>query len=184
MNPILRTCAKLGVLLAAPISAMSLTLDEVRAQTLEPYTGSTARGVDVGTLTGKIMCGYQGWFNVEGDRAERGWVHWVKGRGPMANSNVKVDLWPDLTEHGTDERFDTGLKRADGRRRRFSARSQSPRCCAISNGCATMASTVPSCSGSQMACKTRVCCGTRMWCSPTAAKGRTAMVAPMPSCMT
>lgn len=113
MNPILRTCAMLGVLLAASLQAQSL--DDVRTQTLAPYTGKVERGVDVGTLTGKVMCGYQGWFNVEGDGAERGWVHWIKGRGPMTNSNVKVDLWPDLTEHGTDERFDTGLKHTDGR---------------------------------------------------------------------
>ena len=28
------------------------------------------------TLTGKIMCGYQGWFNCSGDGTTRGWVHW------------------------------------------------------------------------------------------------------------
>jgi len=115
MNPIFRTCASLGVLLVAPISALSLTLEEVQAQTLAPYAGRTERGVDVSTLTGKVMCGYQGWFNVEGDGGDRGWVHWVKGRGSMTDSNVKVDLWPDLMEYAADERFDTGLKHADGR---------------------------------------------------------------------
>jgi hypothetical protein len=28
------------------------------------------------TLTGKIISGYQGWFNTPGDGAGRGWVHW------------------------------------------------------------------------------------------------------------
>jgi len=60
------------------------------------------------------MCGYQGWFNCEGDGADRGWVHWVKGRGLPSPENVKVDLWPDLSEYGPDERFDTAFHHADG----------------------------------------------------------------------
>ena len=101
--------------LALTCSLAAQTRDAVLAETLAPHTGKVERGVDVGSLTGKIMCGYQGWFNVEGDGAERGWVHWIKGRGPMTDQNVKVDLWPDLKEYGADERFDTGLKHADGR---------------------------------------------------------------------
>ena len=71
--------------------------------------------VDAGTLTGKVMCGYQGWFNCEGDGAERGWVHWTKGKGVPAPGNAKIDLWPDVTGFGADERFATGFKHADGR---------------------------------------------------------------------
>lgn len=67
-------------------------------------------------LVGKVMCGYQGWFNCEGDGAGRGWVHWVKdARKPMAPGNVKVDLWPDVSELGPQERFKTGFRHADGR---------------------------------------------------------------------
>src|SRR2546423_1437281 len=61
--------------------------------------------VDTGTLAGKVMCGYQGWFNCEGDAADRGWVHWTKGRGPLAPGNAKIDLWPDVSGFGDDERF-------------------------------------------------------------------------------
>jgi hypothetical protein len=82
---------------------------------LVPYSGPTTRGVDVSTLTGKVVCGYQGWFNCEGDGAERGWVHWVKGRGPLSPQNAKIDLWPDVSELAADERFDTEFKHADGR---------------------------------------------------------------------
>jgi hypothetical protein len=71
--------------------------------------------VDRGTLTGKVMCGYQGWFNCEGDGAERGWFHWTKDRGPLEPGNAKIDLWPDVSELGPDERFPTGFRHADGR---------------------------------------------------------------------
>lgn len=72
-------------------------------------------GVDTGTLTGKVMCGYQGWFNAEGDGTGRGFEHWTKKRGPLAPGNAKIDLWPDVSELGTDERFATSFKHADGR---------------------------------------------------------------------
>jgi len=61
------------------------------------------------------MCGYQGWFNAEGDGAERGWVHWTKKRGQLADGNAKIDLWPDVSELGADERFATGFQRTDGK---------------------------------------------------------------------
>lgn len=70
---------------------------------------------DASTLTGKVMCGYQGWFNAEGDGAGRSWAHWTKGRGPMRPGNAKIDLWPDMSELGPDERFATEFKHADGR---------------------------------------------------------------------
>lgn len=90
-------------------------LEAVLTATLMPYTGPVVHGVDATMLTGKVMCGYQGWFNVEGDGAGRGWVHWTKAAGPLSPANVKVDLWPDVSELGADERFDTGFKHADGR---------------------------------------------------------------------
>ena len=77
--------------------------------------GATSPAVDTGTLTGKVMCGYQGWFNCEGDGAERGWVHWTKRRGALGPGNAKVDLWPDVSELGPDERFATEFTNANGR---------------------------------------------------------------------
>ena len=90
------------------------SLEEALTATLTPYGGESVRGVDASTLSGKVMCGYQGWFNCEGDGADRGWVHWVKGRGIPSPSNIKVDLWPDMSELGADERFDTAFHHADG----------------------------------------------------------------------
>ena len=104
---------RLLILFALP--CLALTREEVLDQTLAPYTGPSERGVDVSTLTNKVVCGYQGWFNCEGDGAERGWVHWVKGKGALSPGNAKIDLWPDVSELAPGERFDTEFKHTDGR---------------------------------------------------------------------
>jgi hypothetical protein len=73
--------------------------------------------VDTTTLTGKIMCGYQGWFTAKGDDTNLGWVHWTKDRlQDFAPGNAKVDLWPDVSELSPKERYPTGFRHADGRR--------------------------------------------------------------------
>ena len=71
-----------------------------RFDPLMPYDGPRVRGVDTSTLTGKVMAGYQGWFNCEGDGAELGSTHWARDRSePFAPGNVTVDLWPDVSEY-------------------------------------------------------------------------------------
>lgn len=86
------------------------------ANPLLPYGGPCVRGVDTSTLTGKVMTGYQGWFNCEGDGAGLGWTHWARNKSrPFAPGNVTVDLWPDISELSVEERFPTGFKFADGR---------------------------------------------------------------------
>lgn len=74
------------------------------------------RGVDSSTLTGKVMAGYQGWFNAEGDGANRGYNHWTRGGVRPGPQMIRVDQWPDLSELGPDERFPTDLFHADGKR--------------------------------------------------------------------
>lgn len=69
--------------------------------------------VDASTMTGKVMCGYQGWFNTPCDGSGRGWVHW--GHGKMEPGMASVELWPDMTELGSDERCPTGFTYPDGR---------------------------------------------------------------------
>jgi hypothetical protein len=96
---------------AAPPPSREAVLNE----TLSAYTGPSEQGVDASTLSGKVMCGYQGWFNADGDGADRGWVHWTKGRGPLAPGKAKIDLWPDVSELTPEERFATGFQHADGR---------------------------------------------------------------------
>ena len=82
---------------------------------LKPYDGPSQKGVDTKTLTSKVMCGYQGWFNCAGDGANLGWVHWGRGhKDPMGPGKVSVDLWPDVSELDADERFATDFKNGDG----------------------------------------------------------------------
>ena len=108
---------------------------------------------DRSTLTGKVMCGYQGWFNCAGDGAELGWTHWARSRNRLfAPGNITVDLWPDMAELDPDERFVTGFHHADGRKAEVfeSLQTQDGRL-ATSSGCAITGSTGRSCSVSPMA---------------------------------
>jgi hypothetical protein len=89
--------------------------EDVLTEMLRPYTGPIVKGVDPSTLTGKLMVGYQGWFNAPGDGAERGWVHWSKRKDSFAPGSARIDLWPDLSELTAAERFKTGFELADGR---------------------------------------------------------------------
>lgn len=88
----------------------------VTALAAEPSTNpSNPSVVDRSTLDGKVMCGYQGWFNCEGDGASLGWTHWARnGNQTFGPGNVTVDLWPDMTEYDADERYKTDFKLADG----------------------------------------------------------------------
>ncbi len=65
------------------------------------------------TLTGKIMSGYQGWFNHPGDGAGRDWTHWGSGNR-FEPGYCTVDWWPDVSEYDADELYETGFNYADG----------------------------------------------------------------------
>jgi hypothetical protein len=120
-----RTAAKVIVVLlslAAPFvgftatndsSSAEVTRDDVIKRTLQPFAGTNHPGVDPKTLRGKVMSGYQGWFNTPGDGAGRDWVHW-NARGRFEPGACKIDLWPDVSELANDERFDTPFVHADG----------------------------------------------------------------------
>ena len=89
--------------------------DGSAANVRAPYHGPVVKGVNTKTLTGKVMCGYQGWFGAPGDgSSEQAWRHWTKNRGPLADGNAKIDLWPDVSELDANQRFPTGFKMADG----------------------------------------------------------------------
>jgi hypothetical protein len=69
--------------------------------------------VDATTLTGKYMCGYQGWFQCPGDGSGGGWFHWFHGQDP-SYSGLKCDVFPDLTEFSPNELYPTNMKYPDG----------------------------------------------------------------------
>lgn len=67
--------------------------------------------VDNSTLDGKVMFGYQGWFNHPDDGAELGWVHWGNFYEPISST---VDMYPDMREFGNDEKYKAHLTFPDG----------------------------------------------------------------------
>ena len=52
--------------------------------------------VDPSTLTGKLIMGYQGWFNCPNDGTSVGWWHWFTGVDPT------VDFLPNAADYPTD----------------------------------------------------------------------------------
>jgi len=71
--------------------------------------------VNASSLNDKIMAGYQGWFNANGDGAGRGWRHWGDGSSNTPNAdNITIDMWPDMREYDADELFDTSFKYSNG----------------------------------------------------------------------
>src|SRR5438132_4658751 len=80
---------------------------------MKPFEGQASPGIDRSTLTGNVMCGYQGWFAADGDGSGRGWRHYT-ARGKFGPGSCSIDLWPDLTELDADEQFSTPFRHADG----------------------------------------------------------------------
>lgn len=101
--------AVLGSALVSPAFA------KTRENVLKPYEGPSVVGADPTTLTGKVMTGYQGWFNCPGDGADMGWVHWARdGKGVFGPENITVDIWPDVSEYYKEELYQTGFRYKDG----------------------------------------------------------------------
>lgn len=103
-----------GVALVALLDLQILDREAVIRTTMVPYSGASRRAIPSRTMTGKVMCGYQGWFAAPGDGSEMGWFHWgdKNGFGP---DNVNVEMWPDVSELDPDERFPTPFRHRDGR---------------------------------------------------------------------
>ena len=103
---------------AAAIEKITLSYDQIIEKTMRPFEGTAAPGVDTSTLTGKVMCGYQGWFTCPGDGSGMGWFHW--GLPTTAPSDqfkpgtCSIDLWPDMSEYPKAVQYPTDFKYADG----------------------------------------------------------------------
>jgi len=60
---------------------------------------------------GLVMAGYQGWFNCEGDGADRGWTHYSR-HGKFEDGSCTIDLWPEMDEYKVT--YETPFRHADG----------------------------------------------------------------------
>jgi hypothetical protein len=61
-----------------------------------------AASVDPSTLDGKVLFGYQGWFNCPNDGSPRPtWSSWA--RSVPAAGTLTIDMYPDLRELDADE---------------------------------------------------------------------------------
>jgi hypothetical protein len=98
------------------VAACALAEDAVDdAPWLHPYTGPSRADVDATTLDGKVLCGYQGWFNTSCDGAGFGFTHWGQGLDRPEGGRFTVDLWPDVSEYAPDDLCAVpGLKLSDG----------------------------------------------------------------------
>ncbi|MBE3096356.1 MAG: hypothetical protein IMZ44_04410, partial [Planctomycetes bacterium] len=72
------------------------------ADNAKPQAAAT---VDVASLRGKVMCGYQGWFRCPGDAANMGWIHWSRNSNRIALEFLTFEMWPDMREYTAEERF-------------------------------------------------------------------------------
>src|SRR6516164_9352987 len=87
-----------GVLLAC-VPAPAEPVEGAGEPWLRPYTGPTRTDVDATTLDGKVLCGYQGWFNTPGDGTDFGFTPWGQGLDRPAGGRFTVDMWPDVSEY-------------------------------------------------------------------------------------
>lgn len=82
---------------------------------LKPYTGPTRTDIDAATLDGKVLCGYQGWFNTPSDGTDFGFTHWGRGLDRPGGGRFTVDLWPDVSEYDPKDLYEVpGLRMPDG----------------------------------------------------------------------
>jgi hypothetical protein len=82
---------------------------------LAAWTLAAAMGqeVDVSSLTGKVVCGYQGWFRCEGDGSNNGWHHYAAGR-TFEPGRATIDMWPDVSELPKADRVPTSFRHSNG----------------------------------------------------------------------
>lgn len=77
-------------------------------------TGPSEKTLSIAqSMDGKVFVGYQGWF--EPRDASGKWVWWHYGRGnSFSPGHCCIDMWPDVSDLGPDERVPTAFHHADG----------------------------------------------------------------------
>ena len=85
-----------------------------------PYQEFTDTTLDLSVSTkntsilGKVLAGYQGWFNTPTDGSNRGWNHYNTSSGGFEPGEVTIDFWPDMSETDADEKYATPFNYTDG----------------------------------------------------------------------
>lgn len=76
---------------------------------------ANAQTVDASSVVGKVICGYQAWFNCFGDGSPvMSWRHWCPGvyqsnEAKPKPGNVTFEIYPDITDYSPGQLFQTGL---------------------------------------------------------------------------
>src|SRR5438105_1891583 len=74
-----------------------------------------AAAVEVTSLHGKVMCGYQGWFRCPGDASKLGWIHWSRDSKRIDPKTLTFEMWPDMSDYAKEERYAApGFTHPDG----------------------------------------------------------------------
>jgi hypothetical protein len=82
---------------------------------LRPYAGPDRADIEATTLDGKVLCGYQGWFNTPCDGTAFGFTHWGQGLDRPEGGRFTVDMWPDVSEYDPADLCEVpGLTMPDG----------------------------------------------------------------------
>lgn len=91
--------------------ATTITLQSIpdRKESLQ-----TIAKVDPSTLSGKVMCGYQGWFTTPDDGSGLGWSHYAWDPQKFRTDLCAFDIWPDVSELDPDEKCESPFKHKDG----------------------------------------------------------------------
>ena len=82
---------------------------------LRHYVGPERADIDSTTLDGKVLCGYQGWFNTPGDGTGFGFTHWGQALDRAEGGRFTIDMWPDVSEYAPEDLKEVpDLKMPDG----------------------------------------------------------------------
>src|SRR2546427_746895 len=107
--------AILAAVAPAMMTAAASDSEAVADPWLRPYAGPTRDDVDATTLDGKVVCGYQGWFNTPADGAGFGFTHWGQGLDRTGGGRFTIDLWPDVSQYDPQDLCDCpGVKMPAG----------------------------------------------------------------------
>jgi len=83
-----------------------------------PYQEFTDPNIDLTinredtSILGKVLAGYQGWFNMPSDGSDLNWKHYqtsINGVKKFEPGFTTVDYWPDMSEADEDEKYSTAF---------------------------------------------------------------------------